>query len=154
MFNNASIRARRPSNFVVLLAAFMVGLVAALLTLGSPLPASASHGVPGDAPGKVTGVSVSEEQEEPGVITVAWDATTPGGAPITDYIILVMNASDETDYRTGAVTTSGSDPLPEELQHGFTDLKSGATYDVKVRARNLIGERGPWSDAVQITLAG
>ena len=154
MFNRASIHGHKSLGFIALLAAIMVGLAAALPSLVYPSPASASHGVPGDAPGKVTGVSISEEQEVAGVINVAWDAATPGAAPITDYILYVVNTADESDNQTGTVTTSGPNPLPGELEHSFAGLRSGATYEVKVRARNLIGERGPWSDAVQITLSG
>ena len=153
MFNRASLHVRRPPAFVVPLAALMVGLLAALPLLDLPSTAEAAHGSPEDAPGKVTGVAVSEEQAELGSMTVTWDATTPGAAPITDYMLFVVNAADETDYRNATVTTCGPSPSPEELAHKFSGLKSGATYEVKVRARNLIGERGPWSDTVEITLA-
>lgn len=154
MFSKATLHALRPSATFALLAAVTIGLAATLSLLGSPEQVAASHGSPGDAPGKVTGVTISEDQETPGSITIAWDATTPGGAPITDYILFVVNVADETDYRTGAVTTSGPDPSAGELEYDISDLREGATYDVRVRARNLIGERGPWSDTVQVTVAG
>ena len=153
MFNRASPHVRRRPAFVVLLAAVMAGLLTALPLLGVPA-ASASHRSPGDAPGKVTGVAVSEDQETSGTISVTWDATTPGKAPITDYIVFVVNANDETDYRTEDVTTSGFIPVPEDLECSIVGLSGGATYDVRVRARNLIGEQGPWSDTVQVTLSG
>ena len=151
MFNRATIPVRRPPAFIALPAAVMFALLAALTLLGVPA-ASASHGSPGDAPGKVTGVAASEDQENPSSISVTWDATTPGASPITDYIVFVMNAADETDNQTETVTTSGPNPSPEELACSVSGLSSGATYDVKVRARNLIGELGPWSDPVQVTL--
>ncbi len=153
MFIRASLQTLRPPAVVALLATVMLGLAIALPLLGVPM-ALASHGAPGDAPGKVAGVTVTGDQENPGSIDVAWDAATPGAAPITDYIVFVENAADETDYRTVTITTSGPNPSPGELECSIGGLRSGATYDVKVRARNLIGERGPWSDAVQITLAG
>ena len=152
MFSRASLRVRRRPAFLVLLAAIMVGLMTALPLLGVP-SASASHRSPGDAPGKVTGVAASEDPEAAGTISVIWDAATPGAAPITDYILFVMNADDETDHRTEDVTTSGFNPISEDLECSIAGLSGGETYDVKVRARNLIGELGPWSDIVQVTLA-
>lgn len=153
MFNKITLHSRRIPALAVLLAAAMLGLLIALTLLGVPA-ASASHNSPGDAPGKVTGVAASESQEISGSIDVTWDAATPGAAPVTDYIVFVVNAADETDNHTETVTTSGANPSPEELACSVAGLSIGATYDVKVRARNLIGERGPWSDAVQVTLEG
>lgn len=153
MFIRASLPVRRPPAFVALLATVMFGLGIALPLMGVPM-AQASHGAPGDATGKVAGVTVTGDQENPGNIDVAWDAATPEAAPITDYIVFVENTADETDYRTATVTTSGPNPSPGELECSIGSLRSGATYDVQMRARNLIGERGPWSDTVQITLAG
>ena len=153
MFNKITLHSRRPTAFVALLAVVMLGLLTVLTLLGVPA-ASASHNSPGDAPGKVTGVAASENQEVSGSIDVTWEATTPGTSPITDYIVFVVNAADETDNRTETVTTSGPNPSPEELACSVAGLSGGATYDVKVRARNLIGEQGPWSDTVQVTLDG
>lgn len=153
MFNRTSPGARRSPASVILLAALMVGLLTALPLLGAST-ASAEHSSPGDAPGKVTGVAASEDQETAGTVSVTWDATTPGASPITDYIVFVRNAADPADHRTETITTSGPNPSPEELACSVAGLRSGATYDVKVRARNLIGERGPWSDPVQVTLSG
>ena len=153
MFNKATLPVRRPTAFAALLAPVMLGLLTALTLLGTSA-AEASHNSPGDAPGKVTGVAASENQEISGSIDVTWEAATPGASPITDYIVFVVNAADETDNHTETVTTSGPDPSPEELTCSVAGLSSGATYDVKVRARNLIGELGPWSDAVQVTLDG
>ncbi len=150
MFNKATLPVRRVPAFSVLLAAVML----ALPLLGVPATAEASHSSPEDAPGKVAGVAAAENQEISGSIDVTWDAATPGASPITDYIVFVMNAADDTDHQTETVTTSGPDPAPEELACGVAGLSSGATYEVKVRARNLTGELGPWSDTVQVTLSG
>ncbi len=150
MFNKITLHSRHTLAFLALLAAVMLALATALPLLGGPAAADASHNSPGDAPGKVAGVAASENQEISGSIDVTWDAATPGASPITDYIVFVVNAADETE----TVTTSGPNPSPEELACSVSGLSSGGTYDVKVRARNLIGELGPWSDAVQVTLAG
>ena len=153
MFNPASISVRRPHTIVIALAAVMVGLAAALPLLAVST-ASAWNGRPEDAPGKVAGVAVSEHQETPGSISVTWDAATPGRSSITDYIVLATNTADETDYQIEIVPTSGPNPSPEELECDVTGLSVGVTYDVKVRARAITWEYGPWSDAVQITLSG
>ena len=114
----------------------MVGLATALPLLR--VPAAAAHDSPACALGTVTGVAASEDQEAPGSITISWNAATPGAAPITDSIVVVMNVNDETDYRTVPVTTSGPNPSPGELESRITGLKSRETYEVSVRARNLV----------------
>jgi hypothetical protein len=67
-------------------------------------------------------------------ITISWTAPDDGGTAITDYQVDWDQGSSVASWTSLVTTTSGS------TQHIVTGLtEPGATFQFKVRARNVIG---------------
>jgi hypothetical protein len=71
-------------------------------------------------------------------LAAEWDSPSPNGSPLTDYDVAVSD--DDRDTWTTVDDGVGTDT---ELYWG--DAEPGATYYVRVRARNAAGA-GPWSE--------
>ena len=114
----------------------------ALATLALLLPAS------GDALAQqhpqVGGLRLSSE--EPGVLTVEWQAADP--EPV-DY--RVNWARPDQDYPTWTDDRGNAFPTTNSLT--LNGLEAGAEYKVQVRARYGAGGSGPWSEEARLSVA-
>ena len=114
----------------------------ALATLALLLPAS------GDALAQqhpqVGGLRLSSE--EPGVLTVEWEAADP--EPV-DY--RVNWARPDQDYPTWTDDRGNAFPTTNSLT--LNGLEAGAEYKVQVRARYGAGGSGPWSEEARLSVA-
>ena len=82
-----------------------------------------------DRPGRVSTPSVSASVT---TLSVSWSSPSSRGYPITDYDVQYKRTSSSTWLNWSHNGTSRSTTI--------TGLSSGATYEVRVRAQNAIGE--------------
>ena len=87
---------------------------------------------PATVPEQVTSLLVTSGDAQ---LDLQWSAPANGGAAITDYVI---------EYRTGANPfTVYSDAVSNVTAATITGLVNGTTYDVRVLARNSVGDGAP-----------
>ena len=122
-------QSRLRSSISLLLVGVIVLCAAALALGGSPAHAQAQAGI-------IAGLTLTSE--EPGTLTVTWDAPTP--TP-NGYDVSWSNKSAQSS--TGYTT---------DTTHTFTDLNEGEVHKVWVRAR-YERSNGPWSANESITVA-
>ena len=84
-------------------------------------------------------------------ITVKWDYPPYKFPNITETLVWAQNVDDATDrvYKT----VLAPNPPPSEQSATLDGLKASTTYAVRLRARNMMGIRGTWSEAVEVTTA-
>ena len=84
-------------------------------------------------------------------ITVKWNHPPYKWPPITEAHIWAQNVDDATDNVYKTVDTA--EAWSAELSATLDGLKASTTYVVRIRARNTLGIRGAWSEAVEVTTA-
>ncbi len=143
MFNEATIHTRHPLYVVALLTAFMVGL-AVFSSLWNASPASASHGSPGDAPGKVIGVVTSED----GTTTRTYSANVNGAYPVPTITSVTPGAAEggptltgDTQYDVGVRALNGINPGSAWASgQGTPQMQQASTYSIDSTATANEGE--------------
>ena len=90
--------------------------------------------------------AVHLESNRRGVIAVAWDPPTKKPH---EYRLTWARVSENFPSRG----SSDGNAFPRSPSYTITGLDEGVRYMVKVRARYLGGNNGPWSDAVEIVVA-
>ena len=90
--------------------------------------------------------AVRLESNRRGVIAVAWDPPTKKPH---EYRLTWARVSENFPSQG----SSDGNAFPRSPSYTITGLDEGVRYKVKVRARYLGGNNGPWSDAVEIVVA-
>ncbi|MEO1059524.1 MAG: fibronectin type III domain-containing protein, partial [Actinomycetota bacterium] len=97
----------------------------------SPIPVTVDGS--GTVPDPVAGVVVTPSD---GVLAVSWPAPNDGGSALIRY---------EVQIRTGGGSFGGTrNVAADQLATEYSGLTNGVTYDVRVRALNVVGP-GDWS---------
>ena len=103
------------------------------------------------ADNEITGVTLTSPN--PGGLAIAWDA--PSRAP-GDYRVTWKKSGGNWPSYKNENTAQGGNAFPTGTSHTVSDLEEGTEYSVRVRARYRDGnveESGPWSTAVELTIA-
>ena len=111
----------------------------------------------GPPPGKPTLTPVTSGSMAPTATTLSFQITcvSPGKALVTDFVFHAVNSTDATDRYTWnyivPLTCQQASSSIIVTMPGFPSRTATTTYNVTARARNRIGVRGAWSDAVTAT---
>ena len=105
-------------------------------------------------PGKPTVTAITAGPNAPTATTLSFTVTcvSPGSGPVTDYILWAVNTADSADWYEqdflGPAQACNSITVTMTV---LPSRSSATTYRVKARARNITGQRGPWSDPIYHT---
>ena len=105
-----------------------------------------TNGGPGQTVAEREVVGLSLLSDEPGSLTIHWDAASP--APV-DY--RVSWARSDEEYLTWTNASGNAFPTTNSLF--LSGLDEGVEYKVQVRARYGTDGSGPWSDEARLTVA-
>jgi hypothetical protein len=92
-------------------------------------------------------------------LSFAVSCVSPGGAPVTDYIVWAVNKDDPDESHVRDFIAPDPDVAAAcstilRTMEGLPSRAGATTYVLRVQARNLRGIRGPWSDPVEMTTPG
>ena len=112
----------------------------------------------GPPPGKPTLTPITSGSMAPTDTTLSFQITcvSPGKALVTDFVFHAVNSTDSTDrytwnYSPVPLMCQDSSTSVSVTMPGFPRRTSTTTYNITARARNRIGVKGAWSDAVTAT---
>ncbi len=112
----------------------------------------------GPPPGKPTLTPITSGSMAPTDTTLSFQITcvSPGKALVTDFVFHAVNSTDSTDrytwnYSPVPLMCQDSSTSVSVTMPGFPRRTSTTTYNITARARNRLGVKGAWSDAVTAT---
>ena len=107
----------------------------------------------GRRPGQPTLEAVTSGQDAPTDTTLTFNVgCAGGGSRVTDYVLWAENVDDPTEHHSRTVSAPDRQCVtfgPVTLE-GLPSRTTETTYRVRVYARNILGFRSPWSDAVLV----
>ena len=107
----------------------------------------------GRRPGQPTLEAVTSGQDAPTDTTLTFNVgCAGGGSRVTDYVLWAENVDDPTEHHSRTVSAPDGQCVtfgPVTLE-GLPSRTTETTYRVRVYARNILGFRSPWSDAVLV----